>query len=478
MNKDMWATVLHEYVEFHIMESGTSYDTAHDAANKIETKFRKTGQSSLQAVKDFLEEHSDFAKSELAAAKASRLQKDDIALWVAGVSRKLIKHGAEGNASDEGMEGVSDVAASMMGYDPRLLACFEAVRFLTGGKELSPEEIRAALYEHDDDAEVAALHAYGLPETEENFSALRACIDIGKMKKAEAEEPPMPEGKDVKAGVFEARDTADEIERAFKDNGVQPIKLGGKHSKGTLIARDPQTHNVYLLKPGFAGPGPAAGVTEEKATQSQREACFYHVAEAWGLEASLPQCDLVVIDGKMYAAMRMLPFSYKNLDSKAQTDPGLPARALESYRNRGILHKWAILDFVLGQPDRHGQNLMISEDDKVVALIDEGSAFAGEDFNPAHDKNSFVPFYLRAWGPRKFNSLSVNDKMRRMPQVSDPVRRELSDWLDGIHADQLNSILMRYGIDPRPSLMRLAKIKMLAGDMPLDQAINKLWITV
>jgi len=61
--------------------------------------------------------------------------------------------------------------------------------------------------------------------------------------------------------------------------------------------------------------------------------------------------------------------------------------------------------------------------------------------------------------------------------VSEPVRRQLSDWLDGIHADRLQSILSRYGIDPRPSLVRLAKVKMFASQISPDQAINKLWVT-
>ena len=117
------------------------------------------------------------------------------------------------------------------------------------------------------------------------------------------------------------------------------------------------------------------------------------------------------------------------------------ARALAPYREQGLVHKWAVLDAVLGNPDRHAANVMIDKDDKVLALIDHGSAFAGPAFDPAHDKNSFVPFYLRAWSPGSFNSLSLKSKLAQMPEVSDQVRDDLRQWLNGIHADHLQSLL-------------------------------------
>ena len=472
-DQDRAATALHEYTECLIMKTGVDYDHAHDRASKVEKQFREAGGSSLDAVQAWVKEHKDLTDKEIELGKSMRADAIEIGMWLLD-KQALVKSGAEGNLQGEGLEGAHSVALDMLGNNPRMLAAFEAARFLTGGRELPREAIRSALYEHDDDFETAALHAYGIPEDEAGFRALRACMDLGGFEKAEEEHMT----GDVKAGAAEARSTADEVARAFKGGEVSKIKLGGKHSQGTLVARDPQSQNVWLLKPGSGGISPASGVGEEGASQSRREAAFWHVAEAWALENSVPRADLLVIDGKEYAAIRMLPYSYKNLDKKAQKEPSLPRNALDSYRTKGLIHKWAVLDFVCGQPDRHLDNMMVSKDNAIIALIDAGSAFAGEDFDPAHDKNSFVPGYLRVWGSKVFNRLPVKDKLEVMPEVSEPVRKELMEWLDGIHADRLEGILNRYGIDPRPTMIRLAKVKMMASQMPVDKAVNRLWVTV
>jgi hypothetical protein len=65
-----------------------------------------------------------------------------------------------------------------------------------------------------------------------------------------------------------------------------------------------------------------------------------------------------------------------------------------------------------------------------------------------------------------------------MPQVGNQLRDELRDWLNGIHAEHLQGLLTRFGIDPAPALDRLAKLKVLASQMPVDQAIDRLWVTV
>ena len=475
-DQDRAATALHEYVECMIMDGNVNYEDAHDKAAKIEAEFRKTGRDTLQAVKDFLESHKDFAKSEIEAARIFRNESDAIRLWVSSVvDRKLIKHGAEGNSDKQNLEGASSIASDMLGFNPKALAVFEAARFLVGGDEKSPEEIRAALYEHEGDYEMAALKVYGIPQDENGLKALRACVGLGEMQKSE--EPSVPSGSDIRAGVFEARGVADEIERAFRDGEVKHVKLGGKHSKGSLVARDPQTGNVWLLKAN-AGVGPAAGAQEERATPAQREACFYHVAEYFGLENCVPQAELVVIDGLLYAAIRLLPYDYKNLGDKAQKDPNLPVRVLESYRQKGILHKLGLMEAVVGNADSHSNNIMVNENNTVVAFIDHGTCFcAYPDFDPAHDKNSFVPAYLRAWAGKGFNGLSVARKLETMPQVSEPVREQLRGWLDSIHAERLEAILSRYGIDPHSSLVRLAELKMLASQMSVDRAVNSFWVT-
>ena len=209
---------------------------------------------------------------------------------------------------------------------------------------------------------------------------------------------------------------------------------------------------------------------------SRREAAFWRIADEWGIGHSVPRTDLVIIDGKEYAAIHMVPFTWRGLEKKSQGNFGLARSVFEPYRHRGTLHKWAVLDAVLGNPDRHADNILVSENDKMAALIDHGSAFAGESFAPAYDKNSFVPYYLRAWAGPKFNSMPTEKKLAAMPEAPNDVRDELKSWLDGLDEAKMQGICHRFGINPEPSLKRLERIKRLAEVMPVDQAANRFWV--
>jgi hypothetical protein len=196
-----------------------------------------------------------------------------------------------------------------------------------------------------------------------------------------------------------------------------------------------------------------------------------------GLQQSIPEAQLVIIDNKEWAAIRMLPYTFKNLDKVKKAQPSTVIRSLAKYRDSGLLHKWAVLDALCAQSDRHGNNLMIEPETGNVALIDHGSAFAGNSFDPAYDKNSFVPYYLRAWSSGDFIHLSLKDKLSIMPTVSEPVREELYDWFNNIDGSKIESVLINFGIDPRPTLNRLAKLKMLFSQYPIDIGINRFWVT-
>jgi hypothetical protein len=121
---------------------------------------------------------------------------------------------------------------------------------------------------------------------------------------------------------------------------------------------------------------------------------------------------------------------------------------------------------------------MVDADEGDIKLIDHGAAFAGPDFDPAHDKNSFVPCFLRAWAPRLFNPLPTKEKLSYLPRVAESVATSLASWFNGLHADEMEHLLYRYGINPSASLARFAALKTLAGNRPVDQAINLLWVSV
>jgi 8-oxo-dGTP pyrophosphatase MutT (NUDIX family)/GNAT superfamily N-acetyltransferase len=369
----------------------------------------------------------------------------------------------------------------MQGWRPWDDPLFQAARFLAGGgREVSPNTLRGALWQEDDDHEAAALMAYHLPVTDENRRSLRAILEVASLKKFEGlEEPGVVhyDGDKIEAANHDAVPFRDSVRRANHEHQIHGVKLKGKHSAGTLLAEDPKSKLALLLKPGSGKPSPAAGVRDSKATQSQREAAFWRVAHYMGLGGDLPETQLLDIDGKDVAAIKLLPPQYRNMEKRFKENSTTVLWALNRYLKTGVLHKWAVLDWLLGNPDRHGQNLMMdNEQTPGVYLIDHGSAFAGENFRPATDKSSFIPFYLRAWSQRKFNRLSPEEKIKRMPEAGHEVEHLLADWLGHIHADELAAMIARYGIDPGPVVQRLAILKTAVLDVPVDRAINKLWV--
>lgn len=384
----------------------------------------------------------------------------------------LQKAETAGNLDREQVRPDSQIVYDMMGHNQKLADAFEAARFLSS-RPTGLEPVRRAFWEHDGDPFKTALAAHGLEVSPENMTALRAFMELG-LRKSEED---AVHASSVEAALPEGKATAEMIRRSFSDRFVVPVKLNGKHAGGTLLARDEATNITFLLKPGSGPQSPAAGAKDEGASQSRREACFYHIADDLGLGGFFPETDLLLIDGKEYAAMRLLPWSYKTLDWKREHGYSAP-RILNHYLAEGSLHRWAVVDYILGNPDRHANNLMVGDGNEVV-LIDHGSAFAGEDFDPANDQNSFIPFYLRAWasdaGP--FNSLSADEKLDAMPRLNESRAKELGSWIVDLDAEKIKRRLIEYGIDPAPTLARLAKVKTMCLSVSPDLAINSLWTT-
>lgn len=365
-------------------------------------------------------------------------------------------------------------ALDMVGFNPYTLPAFKAAQFLSGRQAVSHDQMRQALYDHEDRVD-AALAAYGLPVDDEGRAAIKSVIGLtGMLRKSSSDAVRFSH---IEPATPDAQEAAQAVTRASDNGNVTQAHLDGKHSKGSLIAKDHESNLVYLLKPGFGGPGAAAGSSQEHASQSRREVAFWCIAETLGLGEFVPRADLLIIDGKEYATITMLPFSWKGLQKRLDLDPHLAHRAFARYRDLGFIHKWAVLDWVLGNPDRHADNMMVSNDGQYFALIDHGSAFAGTSFDPAYDKKSFVPFYLRAWSGQRFNNLPVADKLARMPTVNEKMRAELKAWVNDIHGDRIAGICARFGIDPAPSIERLGLLRVAASKQPVDEAINRLWVT-
>jgi hypothetical protein len=346
---------------------------------------------------------------------------------------------------------------------------FEAAEFLSG-RTASDKAERAALKKYENDVIGAALAAHGLTDDAAGRRALSSVLKVYSLEKFEGIVRQAPR---IEAAFDSSSEVANWIKRAYQEGGVRTAVLNGKHSKGALIAH--VNGDVFLLKPGSGSQSPAAGAREETASQSQREVAFWRIADAWGVGDQMPRADLVLINGKEYAAIHMLALDYKNLGIKAHEEKGLVPKCLEPYRSSGMLHKWAIIDWVLGNTDRHSQNMMISSDDKTVRLIDHGSAFAGETFDPAGDDDSFIPYYLRAWTDRRFSEMAPDERVRLMPTAGHAAK-SLRAWVQDLSADKLRYLCGLFNIKPEPSLDRLALVKDAANAKePVDQAVNRLW---
>lgn len=336
-----------------------------------------------------------------------------------------------------------------LGHSSDLEAVEAALRFLTG-KPVDPAILRARLIDSDGDLISAALDAAGLEPS--SRSALEALLRIRALGKSESDKTP-----EIQALSPDSHDVAADLREAFRSGDTEEVQLGGKHSKGTLLARD-SDGNLLLVKPGSGKQSPASGADENPASQSRREAAFSALATAWGLGDRVPHADLVSLDGHETAVIEMLGTDWTGLARAATIDAGLPRQVLRRYLDAGELHAWAVLDYVAGNPDRHGNNILVGPeaDGRPVGLIDHGSAFAGPSFDPGHDRNSFVPYYLRIWGPdRGWSRLSPEQKSAALPALSREADDRLRTWIDGLTPETLAGVLHGHGIDPAPCLERL-----------------------
>lgn len=380
----------------------------------------------------------------------------------------------EAMAKSEGPD-VNEVAQDMIGFRPHNTPAFEAARFLAGGVEPSLEQTRRALHQNDGDIEAAALAAYGFEVTDQTRRALAAVKQMSSLKKGEEAyetatsiESPNPNGEDV----------AEALRRAYADRFVLPIKLGGRHTKGSLIARDQEGGKTYLIKSGSGQQSPAAGAAQDPSSQSVREAAWYRVAQVLGMDVWYPRAELILIDGREYAVLELLPWSFKGLDKIERQNNGFARSVLQPRLADGTLHQWAVLDYVLGQTDRHGGNLMCSPEGD-IRLIDEGAAFAGTEFSPSTDENTFVPYYLRAWSPPvNFNKLPASEKLRSLPRVTEATETVLKHWVTNLSSASIGYVMAQYGIDSAACLARLTKLKAAVAAEPADLAVNKLWTII
>lgn len=359
------------------------------------------------------------------------------------------------------------IPSDQLGFSVSFLEMIAICEFLTH-RNVDQQTIRESLRHAEGDSLKGVLSAFGL-NTEEGRKAFGAVKNLKLHKSEDVLKVP----KSI-VGI-DNEDVADLIKDAYQKGQVEPVALGGKHSGGAYIAKDDESRN-WLLKPGSGKKSPAAGVEDTKGSQSRREALFSAIANIMGIKEVQPAA-LLQVDGKEVAAIRMWPMSWVNLHRTLAEDKNLPRRALEPYRKNTSIWKWAVLDYVAGNPDRHGNNLMVSsrDDGNKIGLIDHGSALAGYNFDPGNDKDSFVPYYLRVWSSPGFHQLDTEGQLKQMPMATNEADEELRSWVKELNPKELESTIYRYGMDPGPAMARLAEVQSFDGDS-MSRHINLLWL--
>lgn len=342
---------------------------------------------------------------------------------------------------------------------------FKAAKFLAGGYQPSQEEIEQALREHDGDYEVAALESHHLQINDENLRNIRkmAYLYIKQDELSKSEENVAAIPRVVKPFNDEAIPVADIVRTAFEHNDVHEIKLKGKHSKGTALIRDYNTGNLWLLKPGSGKASPAAGISEEKADQATREVAFNDCARILGLGQYVPNSALLKLDGENVSALFFFPIDYQPVEKLKKKNLEMLRQVFQRMSLNGLLYKLAILDYLLGNVDRHAGNILINEGED-VRLIDAGSTFAGPSFSPVTDsQNTFVPYYLRVFSDRKFSVLTPKEKYDLIPSVNRQVDEALAMWVKSIPDGQLVAKMNEFGINPQPVIDRLNALRSYPG---------------
>jgi hypothetical protein len=360
------------------------------------------------------------------------------------------------------------IPSDQLGFSVSFHELIAIAQFLTG-EQVDLSVVRQCLMTNGGDPADAVQTAYGL-----NTPEGRKAFDNVKTLKLHKTEDVLKAPKSI-VGLDDP-EIANVLKQAYESGHIESIALGGKHSSGSYILKDETGHN-WLLKPGSGKKSPAAGVDETKGSQSRREACFSGIAQWLGIEEVQP-AHLVQVDGKEVAAIRMWPMDWTNLQRSMYEDPNIPQRALTPYLRDGRLFRWSVLDFITGNPDRHGNNLMVSaeEDGNKIGLIDHGSAFAGHSFDPGNDKNSFVPYYLRAWAPASFHGMGHEDQIKVMPKLSGEADVSFAQWVETLDPAELAKVCHKYGIDPEPVIARLAEIQSNPMAESTSEHVNRCWL--
>lgn len=198
----------------------------------------------------------------------------------------------------------------------------------------------------------------------------------------------------------------------------------------------------------------------EKLTTAQREGLYHNVAHFMGMGKYVPTT-AVIHDkkpgsdptskdhgpsGNHYSVMEKIPGSRHYNGGQAHR------AVLSELHENGDLHKLAIMNAILGNTDRHGQNYMMSP--KGLHMIDHGLTF---DYNN-HDRDFVYPGYLSA----------AQDEAGIDPHA-DSLHESAREWLSNIDHAGLKRLMAAHKVHndfKKPMLEGLLHAQSLVRSIP------------
>jgi len=345
---------------------------------------------------------------------------------------------------------------------------FEAARFMGEADEAGFDQIKRSLYLYDE-ADEAALHCYGIPITEKNREHLHSVCSV---LCGQPEKPILEKFEDL--GMLEGipkcgEDLVEAVNRGLANGKATAFSRPVAPNEKAMLIVDFETDLNFILKPD------THSITSGSSLSSPiKEMGFYKVARILGLDKYVMNVGLAR-DAKQeeILVMQMLPRNYTILEEKRRIDPNCDRPILEQYLRDGMIFKWAVLDYVAGNPDRHSFNMMVNVEGDVI-FVDHSSSMV-IDFDPSGE-DTYIPYYLRAWGVKA--RMSDKDKMRHMPTLHPEVGEEVREWVMEKNPQWLYDSIAIISADAAQAASdRLKHIQKLMAECedPID-TINRLWV--
>lgn len=229
---------------------------------------------------------------------------------------------------------------------------------------------------------------------------------------------------------------------------AKPIK--GKHlnTQGSRWVENPITKRKYIVKQS-SGVGRAdkrvqnaLGHLDERGFNAARREVMYHnlANNFFDLGKFVPKTAGFTRRGEDYSAQEQVDahpldaWSYDNKKTPAYVPAPIESeyqKSLKQHHDSGDLHKLAIMDFIMGNHDRHRGNYMLGKKNNQLYLIDNGLAFDYE----GHTKHS------------GYASGFLGDAEDDASGYAKSIHPKALEWLNSLNEDKAKEMWTKHGFE-------------------------------